>query len=128
MNCAPPVTRVKVSAEKSRHPRFPVTDLLTDAEGRYKAAIRRRNRLEREWRAQGRPLLQSGSRGQVQEHSLLRAIRDHDVLCDRLALALRKSHAGPEPSAVVRPYRKITRLEAVPAPKPKPRAGKKRAV
>ena len=32
---------------------FPMSDLLRDAEGRYKAAIRRRNALERGWKSPG---------------------------------------------------------------------------
>jgi hypothetical protein len=79
-----------------------MTDLLADAESRYTAARARRAAVEREWKALGRPLLGPGSRGQLQEHPLVAMLRQHDVLLLKLAAPLRKAHAGPEPSAVVR--------------------------
>jgi hypothetical protein len=41
----------------------------------------------------------------LQEHALLKALREHDVLLLKLAAPLRKAHAGPDPSALIRPYR-----------------------
>jgi hypothetical protein len=86
-----------------------MTDLLADAESRYTAARARRAAVEREWKARGMPMLGSGSRGQLQEHPLLAALRAHDMLLLKLAAPLRKANAGPSPSAVVRPFRVITR-------------------
>ncbi len=67
------------------------------------------------------PLLAQGSQGQEVEHPLVAMLRLPDVLCDKLALPLRKAHAGPQPTAVMKPYRgakRITRkLEAIPAAK-----------
>jgi hypothetical protein len=45
----------------------------------------------------------------VQEHALIRALRDHDALLLKLAAPLKKAHARPERSAVIRPLREITR-------------------
>jgi hypothetical protein len=78
-------------------------DLLGDAETRYQDAVRRREAILSEWQAAGCPLLDKGSKGQKVEHSLVRMLRLHDVLVDRLAAAVRVKHAGPEPSAVLTP-------------------------
>jgi hypothetical protein len=105
-----------------------MTDLLADAESRYTAARARRAAIEREWKALGKPMLGPGSRGQLQEHALLAALRQHDMLLLKLAAPLRAAHAGPEPSAVVKPYwtKRITRkLEAVPATPTKKATSKK---
>jgi hypothetical protein len=77
--------------------------LLADAEDRYAEAVSRRELIRGEWEGQGSPLLAKGSTGQVVEHPLLRMLREHDVLVDKLAATVRKRHRGPEPSAVVKP-------------------------
>jgi hypothetical protein len=78
-------------------------DLLGDAETRYQDAVRRREAILAAWQAESCPLLASGSKGQAVEHPLVRMLRLHDVLVDRLAAAVRVKHAGPEPSAVLTP-------------------------
>ena len=96
-----------------------MTDVLADAEMRYAAAKSRRARIEKAWKAEGSPLLGRGSKGQTTEHPLMRMLRDHDALLLKLAHPLRRSHAGPEPSGVIKPYRagRITKkLAVVPTP------------
>jgi hypothetical protein len=67
-------------------------------------------------RRAGSPCLSSGSQSQAQEQPLLKALREHDVLLVKLAAPLAKAHAGPEPAAVVKPFRlkQITRAKAAP--------------
>jgi hypothetical protein len=98
-----------------------VTDLLADAERRYRAACARRRLVEKAWKDSGSPLLARGSQGQEVEHPLVTMLRAHDLLCLRLAVPLRQAHAGPQPSAVVKTG-KITRLKVVPPTKPEPKA------
>lgn len=76
-------------------------DFLTDAASRYAEAVARRDAIRDAWVAEGSPLLSTGSTGQLVEYPLLKMLREHDVLVDRLAVPLRKRHRGPEPSAVV---------------------------
>jgi hypothetical protein len=75
--------------------------LDTDAEDRYRDAVARRDAIRTAWEAEGSPLLTSGSTGQLVEHPFVKMLRLHDVLVDRLAVAVRKRYRGPEPSAVV---------------------------
>ena len=84
-------------------------DHLADAEARYEAAVKRRASIAKEWNALGLPLFGEGSAGQLVEHPLVRMLREHDGLLDRLALPLRRAHRGPQSSTVVRPFRRITR-------------------
>jgi hypothetical protein len=77
------------------------TDFLAEAETRYLEAVARRDAIRDAWQAEGSPLLSHGSTRQLVEHPLVKMLRDHDVLVDRLALPLRKRHRGPEPTAVV---------------------------
>jgi hypothetical protein len=77
--------------------------LDTDAVGRYRDAVARRDAIRTAWEAEGAPLLTTGSTGQFVEHPFVKMLRLHDVLVDRLAHAVRKRHAGPEPSAVMKP-------------------------
>jgi hypothetical protein len=81
-----------------------VTAVLdTDAECRYLEAVARRDAIRLAWEAEGSPLLTTGSTGQLVEHPFVRMLRLHDVLVDRLAHTVRRRHAGPEPSAVMKP-------------------------
>ena len=77
-------------------------DFQADAEARYADAVSRRDRIARAWADAGSPLLSEGSTGQTVEHPLVKMLRDHDVLVDRLAAVARGRHAGPAPSAVIR--------------------------
>jgi hypothetical protein len=79
-----------------------MTDLLTEADRRYQEAVARRDAIVRAWESEGSPLLSAGSTGQLVEHPLVKMLRDHDLLVDRLAEAVRKRHRGPEPAAVLK--------------------------
>jgi len=76
---------------------------LEDAEGRYLEAVGRRDAIRDTWEAEGRPLLTSGSTGQLVEHPLVKMLRDHDLLVDRLSAAPRDRRRGRPPSAVISP-------------------------
>jgi hypothetical protein len=78
-------------------------DFSAEAEGRYREAVERRQAIREAWQAEGQPLLTTGSTGQIVEHPLVKMLRDHDLLVDRLAAAARSRHRGPEPSAVLKP-------------------------
>ena len=78
-------------------------DFFTEAEGRYAEAVERRNGIRDAWEAEGSPLLTTGSTGQLVEHPLVKMLREHDLLVDRLGAVIRKRHRGPQPSAVVTP-------------------------
>jgi hypothetical protein len=78
-------------------------DFPADAEGRYLEAAARRDAIRDAWQAEGEPLLATGSTGQLVEHPLVKMLRDHDVLVDRLAAAAKQRHRGPKPSAVLTP-------------------------
>lgn len=94
-----------------------VQDPDGDAQARYASALARRQAIESEWRELGEPLMSTGSTGQLQEHPLVKMMREHDVLLDKLALPLRKRHDGPDPAGVVRagigksPAAKIRRVK-----------------
>lgn len=95
-----------------------MTDLLADAEDRYRTACARRRGIEKAWRELGSPFLARGSQGQELEHPLVAMLRSHDALLLKLALPLRNAHAGPDPLAVIGPSRRITRrLGAVQPPR-----------
>jgi hypothetical protein len=76
---------------------------LEDAEGRYQEAVARREAIARAWEDEGSPLLASGSTGQLVEHPLVKMLRDHDLLVDRLSAGARQRHRGRPPSAVISP-------------------------
>jgi hypothetical protein len=78
-------------------------DFSTDAEIRYTEAVARRDAIRDAWEAEGSPLRATGSTGQLVEHPLVKMLRDHDLLVDRLGAAVRLRHRGPEPSAVLKP-------------------------
>lgn len=78
-------------------------DFFADAENRYAEAVARRDAIRDAWISLEEPLLATGSTGQLVEHPLLKMIRDHDLLLDRLAAAARRRHRGPAPSAVLKP-------------------------
>jgi hypothetical protein len=78
-------------------------DFFSEAESRYREAVARRDAIRDAWEAEGAPLLASGSTGQLVEHPLVKMLREHDLLSDKLGAALRKRHRGPEPSAVLKP-------------------------
>lgn len=78
-----------------------MTDFLADALGRYREAVARRDAIKVEWEARESPLLAAGSTGQLVEHPLVKMLREHDILVDKLARELRQRHRGPDPKAVV---------------------------
>jgi hypothetical protein len=78
-------------------------DFFSEAESRYADAVSRRDAIRDAWEAEGAPLLTTGSTGQLVEHPLVKMLREHDLLADRLGAVIRKRHRGPEPSAVVTP-------------------------
>jgi hypothetical protein len=78
-------------------------DFFSEAESRYREAVYRRDAIREAWQAEGAPLLTTGSTGQLVEHPLVKMLREHDLLCDRLGAVIRKRHRGPQPSAVLKP-------------------------
>ena len=76
-------------------------DFQAEAESRYSDAVGRRDAIAAAWVKSGSPLLSEGSTGQTVEHPLVKMLRDHDVLVDRLSQSARVRHAGPAPSAVI---------------------------
>jgi hypothetical protein len=78
-------------------------DFFAEAEARYREASARRDAIRDQWEAEGSPLLATGSTGQLVEHPLVKMLREHDVLVDRLMQATRKRNRGPEPSGVLKP-------------------------
>ena len=78
-------------------------DFFSEAENRYQEAAERRDGIRDAWQAEGSPLLTAGSTGQLVEHPLVKMLREHDLLVDRLGAVIRKRHRGPQPSAVVSP-------------------------
>lgn len=90
--------RPKVSLRRFGERRF-----FTEAENRYTEAVARRDAIRDAWEAEGAPLLAVGSTGQPVEHPLVKMLREHDLLADRLGAVIRKRHRGPQPSAVLKP-------------------------
>jgi hypothetical protein len=80
-----------------------LADFFLESENRYSEAVARRDAIQAAWEAEGSPLLAQGSTGQLVEHPYVKMLRDHDLLVDRLGVAFRKRHRGPEPSAVLKP-------------------------
>ncbi len=75
-------------------------DTVNDAEDRYRETVARRQMIEAMWNESGKPLLSSGSTGQLMEHPLVKMMREHDSLLVKLAAEVSKRHRGPQPSAV----------------------------
>jgi hypothetical protein len=78
-------------------------DFFAEAEGRYVEAVARRDAIRVAWEGEGSPLLATGSTGQLVEHPLVKMLREHDVLVDRLAARAARAHRGPAPSGVLVP-------------------------
>ena len=76
-------------------------EVTEDDERRYREAVERRDAIKATWEAEGSPLLAEGSVGQLVEHPLLKMLREADLLCDRLAAALRPRRMGRPPTAVI---------------------------
>jgi hypothetical protein len=72
-----------------------------DPERLHDEAVMRRNAINEQWVGLGCPLLTSGSTGQLVEHPLVKMLREHDVLVQRLGEAVKKRHRGPQPAAVL---------------------------
>jgi len=74
-----------------------------DALERYKDAVSRREQIKLLWEQEGSPLLSSGSQGQLIEHPLVKMLKEHDLLVQKLSSDIKKVHRGPVPSAVIKP-------------------------
>lgn len=70
---------------------------------RYEDALARSAAIKELWELEGSPLLSTGSKGQIIEHPLLKMMREHDLLVQKLAVDIKKVHRGPQPSAVIKP-------------------------
>jgi len=77
-------------------------DQEADAITRYEEASARRAAIKELWDLEGSPLLSTGSQGQIVEHPLVKMLREHDLLVQKLSVDIKKSHRGPVPSAVIR--------------------------
>ncbi len=75
-------------------------DTNSDAEERYRETVARRTAIQELWESLNKPLLSDGSTGQLQEHPLVKMMREHDALLVKLSLEVSKRHRGPQPSAV----------------------------
>jgi hypothetical protein len=102
-NAEGPAVPRQLEARKFRFSDFVSADFFAEAEHRYLEAVARRDAISVAWEAENRPLLAVGSTGQLVEHPLVKMLREHDVLVDRLAASARRRHRGPEPSAVLKP-------------------------
>jgi hypothetical protein len=69
-------------------------ELTEDDERRYRKALERRDGIRDCWIAEGRPIFAEGSVGQLVEHPLVKAMREHDLLVTRLAQPLQRRHRG----------------------------------
>jgi hypothetical protein len=92
-----------LSVRKFRSAVFVSADFSAEAEARYAEAVARPEAIRDAWEAEGSPLLATGSTGQLVEHPYVRMLREHDLLVDRLATAVKRRNRGPEPSAVLKP-------------------------
>lgn len=78
-------------------------DHETEAVSRYEAAVGRHDSIRLLWEQEGSPLLSTGSQGQLIEHPLVKMLREHDLLVQKLSVDVKKVHRGPIPSAVIKP-------------------------
>src|SRR5262245_27358449 len=78
-----------------------LNDVFSEAEARYRDACDRRHVVLEMWEREGRPLLATGSTGQLTEHPLVRLAAELDVLCDRLAKPLLPARKPGRPPAAV---------------------------
>lgn len=69
----------------------------------YDEAVERYTAICQLWEMEGKPLLATGSTGQLVEHPLVKMMREHEILVQKLSATLRKTHRGPVPSAVIPP-------------------------
>lgn len=74
-----------------------------EALARYTEAAARREQIKELWALEGSPLLSLGSKEQLIEHPLLKMLREHDLLVQKLAVDVKKVHRGPAPSGVIKP-------------------------
>jgi hypothetical protein len=76
---------------------------MTDAEIRYEAAQDMSARIREEWDRLGCPLTtEGGATGRaVVPHPLVKMLAEAERDCDRFERAIKASHRGPAPSAVV---------------------------
>jgi hypothetical protein len=81
-----------------------VSEVLEDAIRAYYGALERVGLLREEWERQGKPLLGVGSAGQDIPHALLKAIREEEMLADRLRDRIAKKHMGRPPEAVMQSF------------------------
>ena len=72
-------------------------NLPADAERRYLETLERRDAIRDAWERAGSPIVTDAGG----EDPLLKALRLHELLVEKLAIPLRKAHAGPKASAVV---------------------------
>ena len=76
---------------------------MTDAETRYELAKDLADRVREQWDAEGCPLTtEGGATGRATvPHPLVKMLSEALSLADRLERALKRTHRGPVPSAVV---------------------------
>lgn len=80
-----------------------MSDHETEALARYEEASARREQIKELWELEGKPLLSLGSKEQLVEHPLLKMLREHDLLVQKLSVDVKKVHRGPQPSGVIKP-------------------------
>jgi hypothetical protein len=83
---------------------FSVTAALdTDAEGRYADAVARRDAIRTHGKLRAHPYSRPARRANSSSAPFVKMLRLHDALVDHLAASVRRRHAGPKPSAVLKP-------------------------
>ncbi len=76
-------------------------DSHEEAERRYRLACERLEAVRAAWEADGSPMMCPGSHGGLIAHPLLRELRAHELLVDKLESRVRPRRAGRPPSAVM---------------------------
>jgi hypothetical protein len=69
----------------------------------YEEVVARRDAIRDAWLAEDCPLTSEGSTGQMVEHPLVKMLREHDALVEKLGKSLAPAHRGPAPRAVLTP-------------------------